>query len=109
MVRTFAAISLALLGILVAVAPTHATGTSGTPPWRANATPKPTATPTPIPMPSPERMLFLIRRQFRSHRPPPPYVTYTLVRKQTLDDGFPDLVNSYTYHIWCRSTDRAAL
>ena len=64
---------------------------------------------TPVPLPSPERLLYLIRRQFRSHRPPPPYVTYTLVRKQTLDDGYPDLVNSYTYHIWCRTYDRAAL
>jgi hypothetical protein len=53
--------------------------------------------------------LFLIRRQFRSHRPPPPYLTYTLVRKQTLDDGYPDLVDSYTYHIWVRNYDRAAL
>ncbi len=64
---------------------------------------------TPIPLPSPDRLLYEIRRQFRSHRPPPPYVTYTLVRKQTLDDGYPDLVNSYTYHIWCRTIDRAAL
>lgn len=64
---------------------------------------------TPVPLPSPDRLLYLIRRQFRSHRPPPPYVTYTLVRKQTLDDGFADLVNSYTYHIWCRTLDRAAL
>jgi hypothetical protein len=63
----------------------------------------------PTPLPSPDRLLFLIRRQFRSHRPPPAYVTYTLVRKQTLDDGYPDLVNSYTYHIWCRTYDRAAL
>ena len=54
-------------------------------------------------------LLYLIRRQFRSHRPPPPYVTYTLIRKQTLDDGYPDLLNSYTYHIWCRTSDRAAL
>jgi hypothetical protein len=60
-------------------------------------------------LPSPVRLLFLIRRQFRSHRPPPPYVTYTLIRKQTLDDGYPDLLNSYTYHIWCRTSDRAAL
>jgi hypothetical protein len=36
-------------------------------------------------------------------------VTYTLIRKQTLDDGYPDLLNSYTYHIWCRTYDRAAL
>jgi hypothetical protein len=64
---------------------------------------------SPTPLPSPDRLLFLIRRQFRSHRPPPPYTTYTLVRKQTLDDGYPDLVNSYTYHIWCRTFDRAAL
>ena len=68
---------------------------------------RPTA--TPIPLPSPDRLLYQIRRQFRSHRPPPPYVTYTLVRKQTLDDGYPDLLNSYTYHIWCRTYDRAAL
>lgn len=36
-------------------------------------------------------------------------MTYTLIRKQTLDDGYPDLLNSYTYHIWCRTYDRAAL
>ena len=66
-------------------------------------------TATPIALPSPDRLLYEIRRQFRSHRPPPAYITYTLVRKQTLDDGYPDLVNSYTYHIWCRTTDRAAL
>lgn len=77
-----------------------------TPPSHA-AAPGPTA--TPIALPSPERLLYLIRRQFRTHRPPPPYQTYTLVRKQTLDDGYPDLVNSYTYHIWVRSIDRAAL
>ncbi|HEY4433976.1 MAG TPA: hypothetical protein VGM99_06200, partial [Candidatus Cybelea sp.] len=56
-----------------------------------------------------DRLLYQIRRQFRSHRPPPVYITYTLIRKQTLDDGYPDLLNSYTYHIWCRTTDRAAL
>ena len=67
----------------------------------------PAATATPIPLPSPDRLLYLIRRQFRSHRPPPPYVTYTLIRKQTLDDGYPDLLNSYTYHIWCRTTPTA--
>jgi hypothetical protein len=89
-------VALVLLGILIAAAPTH--GASA---------PAPAA--TPIALPSPDRLLYLIRRQFRSHRPPPPYVTYTLIRKQTLDDGYPDLVNSYTYHIWCRTTDRAAL
>jgi hypothetical protein len=80
-----------------------------TPPWGHLATSKPTPAATPIPLPSPDRLLYLIRRQFRSHRPPPPYLTYTLIRKQTLDDGYPDLLNSYTYHIWCRTIDRAAL
>lgn len=88
--------ALVLLGIFVAAAPSHATI-------------RPAATATPIPLPSPDRLLYEIRRQFRSHRPPPPFVTYTLVRKQTLDDGYPDLLNSYTYHIWCRTYDRAAL
>ena len=98
---------LALVGMLVAAMPSRAGGTL--PPWHVAATPKPTASPTPIPLPSPDRLLYMIRRQFRSHRPPPPFVTYTLVRKQTLDDGYPDLVNSYTYHVWCRTSDRAAL
>jgi hypothetical protein len=99
--------AIALLAALISSAPSHAGGTQ--PPWDAKPATKPTAASTPIPLPSPERLLFLIRRQFRSHRPPPPYITYTLVRKQTLDDGYPDLVNSYTYHIWCRTLDRAAL
>jgi hypothetical protein len=69
-------------------------------------------TATPIPLPSPEKLLYLIRRKFRSHRPPPPYVTYTLIRAQLNDYGDPpgpDLVNSYTYHIWCRTLDDACL
>lgn len=93
-VKSFLAGLIVAAGIVALSAPTH-------------AAPQPAA--TPVPLPSPDRLLFLIRRQFRSHRPPPPYVTYTLVRKQTLDDGYPDLVNSYTYHIWCRTYDRAAL
>jgi len=88
--------ALVLLGLSLAIAPSH-------------AAPRPSTTATPVPLPSPDRLLYAIRRQFRSHRPPPPYVTYTLVRKQTLDDGYPDLLNSYTYHIWCRTSDRAAL
>jgi hypothetical protein len=96
-VKTTLVAAIALLGLAIAVQPSHA----------ATRTPSPIA--TPIPLPSPERLLYLIRRQFRSHRPPPPYVTYTLIRKQTLDDGYPDLLNSYTYHIWCRTTDRGAL
>jgi hypothetical protein len=95
-----------VLAVFVATEPSHA---GNTPPWRTPAPKHPVATATPIPLPSPDRLLYLIRRQFRSHRPPPPYITYTLVRKQTLDDGYPDLLNSYTYHIWVRDSDRAAL
>jgi hypothetical protein len=91
--------ALALLGISIAIVPSY----------RVSAAGSSAAASTPIPLPSPERLLYQIRRQFRSHRPPPPYLTYTLIRKQTLDDGYPDLVNSYTYHIWCRTVDRAAL
>lgn len=71
----------------------------------ALATPVAQTTPTP----SPQRVLALIRNQFRSHRPPPPFVAYTLVRTQRTDRGFPDYVGSYVYHIWLRSSDRAAL
>jgi hypothetical protein len=67
--------------------------------------PAPEATATP----SPQRVLAIIRSVFRSHRPPPPFITYTLIRAQKDDHGFPDFVNSYTYHIWSRSLDRAAL
>jgi hypothetical protein len=88
--------ALVLLTVCIATAPSHAVSHS-----------VPTA--SPIPLPSPELLLYQIRRQFRSHRPPPPYITYTLIRKQTLDDGYPDLLNSYTYHIWCRTYDRGAL
>jgi hypothetical protein len=95
-VKTTLGAALVLLGILIAAQPSH-------------AAPRPGPAATPIALPSPDKLLYQIRRQFRSHRPPPPYITYTLIRKQTLDDGYPDLVNSYTYHIWCRSTDRAAL
>lgn len=65
-------------------------------------------TPPPA-LPSPERVLGLVRAQFRSHRPPPRFVTYTLIRTQKTDTGFPDYVGSYTYHYWVRSSDRAAL
>jgi hypothetical protein len=77
-------------------------------PGLLGAAPTP-APPTAVaPLPSPQRVLGLIRAKFRSHRPPPAYVTYTLVRTQ-LTDGYPDYVNSYTYHIWVRNLDRASL
>ena len=66
-------------------------------------------TPAAVPTPTPQRVLGLIRAQFRSHRPPPPFVTYTLVRSQKATNGFPDFPNSYTVHVWVRNLDRAAL
>lgn len=68
-----------------------------------------TAPPTPSASPSPQRLLGLIRAQYRSHRPPPPYVTYTFIRKQNATNGYPDYANSYTKHVWVRNSDRAAL
>jgi hypothetical protein len=69
----------------------------------------PTAAPAAGPTPTPQRLLGLIRLQFRSHRPPPAYETYTLVRKQMATNGYPDPVGSYTRHYWVRNLDRAAL
>jgi hypothetical protein len=69
----------------------------------------PSAAPTAAPSPSPQRVLGLIRAQFRSHRPPPPYETYTLVRAQNASNGYPDPVNSYTVHVWVRNVDGAAM
>jgi hypothetical protein len=66
--------------------------------------PKPAA-----PLPNGEKLLADIRKVFRSHRPPPPYITYTLVRTNQTEQGYPDYANTYTEHIWCRSSDRAAL
>ncbi|HTX57070.1 MAG TPA: hypothetical protein VMD47_08185 [Candidatus Acidoferrales bacterium] len=63
----------------------------------------------PAPLPSPDDLLAKIRDVFRSHRPPPPYETYTIIRKQQTSYGYPDYVNSYTDHVWYRSSDHAAL
>jgi hypothetical protein len=70
------------------------------------------AAPVPIggePSPTPQRVLGLIRAQFRSHRPPPPFETYTVIRSQKATNGYPDLAESYTKHVWVRNFDRAAL
>jgi hypothetical protein len=66
-------------------------------------------TPEPVPTLSPRQLLGEIRRVFRSHRPPPEFETYTLVRKQNATNGYPDPVGSYTVHVWMRNSDRAAL
>ncbi|MBC5814920.1 MAG: hypothetical protein GIW97_00120 [Candidatus Eremiobacteraeota bacterium] len=54
------------------------------------------------------QVLAQIRHVFRSHEVPP-YVSYTIQRDQMTDDGLPDLLWSYTYRVWFRSADRAAL
>lgn len=100
---TLAAASLASIPFIASAAnPPHAAKHNGI---RRRAI----ATPAPSPMPSAERVLGLVRRAFRSHRPPPPYETYTLERRQLAENGYPDYVESYTYHIWCRTVDRACL
>lgn len=78
------------------------------------ATPRPHraaahATPAPVVLLPNEKLLAKIREVFRSHRPPPPYVSYTITRAQNTEQGYPDYVESYTYHVWCRTSDRAAL
>jgi hypothetical protein len=98
----FGIVALALLAVL-AVAPPPSTHTK-----HAIVHPA-VAAAVPIPLPSPEDVLRQIRKVFRSHRPPPPYETYTLVRKQMTTQGYPDYPNTYTVHIWCRTSDRAAL
>lgn len=56
-----------------------------------------------------DEIFFKIRDVFRSHRPPPRYEQYTLVRQDDDAEGFPDYANSYTFHVWERTTDKAAL
>lgn len=58
---------------------------------------------------TPKRLLGLIRATFRSHRPPPPFVSYRLEREQNTEQGFHDFEGSYKEDIWCRSLDRASL
>jgi len=83
---------------------------------QAAATPAPQFTLPPYQTLEPVRVLGLVRRVFRSHRPPPPYETYTLVRTQFTDYGpepgakpYPDTNGSYTMHYRVRNLDRAAL
>ncbi|MDQ2992353.1 MAG: hypothetical protein M3R30_05980, partial [Candidatus Eremiobacteraeota bacterium] len=74
------------------------------------ASPRVDSAPTvPAALPSPEAILQKIRTVFRSHRPPPPFVSYTIIRKNNSVTGYPDYASSYTEHVWVRSSDRAAL
>jgi hypothetical protein len=91
---------LVILGIALALA----SEPQGSP--RAQAA---TVASAPTPTESPEDLLADIRRRFRSHRPPPPFEVYTIVRKQKTNYGYPDYNGSYTDHDWYRSVDHAAL
>ena len=67
------------------------------------------ATPEPVATLSPQGWLRTIRAQFRSHRPPPPYVVYRMERFQKDTNGFTDFSGSYKKKVWYRSSDHAAL
>ncbi|GAC1501803.1 MAG: hypothetical protein NVS1B2_27050 [Vulcanimicrobiaceae bacterium] len=73
------------------------------------SSPVSSSAPSPMESPSPAQLLGMIRARFRSHRPPPPYVAYTLERKQLTEQGFPDYAESYVTKYWVRSVDRAGL
>ena len=93
--------------VYVAVAAVVALGLAA--PAAVKAVPTPTPAASAEPTPTPQRVLGLIRAQFRSHRPPPAFETYTITRAQKATNGYPDPVNSYTFHVWVRNLDRAAL
>ncbi len=69
----------------------------------------PAAVASPTPLPSPYVLLAMIRNRFRSHRPPPPFEQYVISRKQFTNYGYPDYNDTYTDHVWYRSSDHAAL
>ncbi len=58
---------------------------------------------------TPDQVYYKIRDVFRSHRPPPTYETYTMHRADNDAEGYPDYADTYTFHIWMRTTDKAAL
>jgi hypothetical protein len=57
--------------------------------------------------PTGDQIFARVKSVFRSY-PRTPYVAYTLVRRDW-HNGEPDLENSYTLKIWCRTADRSAL
>lgn len=69
----------------------------------AFAQPDPAVTPAP----NAEQILGRARAAFRAHARPA-FVDYVIERHDRID-GLTDLENSYTLHIWCRASDRAAL
>jgi len=64
-------------------------------------------TPTPAAPVNAQIILGRVRAGFHA-QPRPPYVVYTLIRRDKLN-GAPDFYNSYNLRIWCRTSDRGAL
>jgi hypothetical protein len=63
--------------------------------------------PAPSPPLTGDQIFTRVKAVFRSY-PRPPYVAYTLVRRDW-HNGAPDFENSYTLKLWCRTADRSAL
>jgi hypothetical protein len=63
----------------------------------------------PAELASAQQAFDLIRERYRSHRPPPPFVSYTLIRTNFTLTGAVEANNSYTKHVWVRTSDGAAL
>jgi hypothetical protein len=63
----------------------------------------------PVASPSPQAALVRIVETFRSHRPLPPFETYRITRYQQTARGEVDRTNSYTRHVFLRTSDSAAL
>lgn len=55
-----------------------------------------------------QEVFHAIYAAFAAHQRPA-YVSYTLRRSQETPDGLPDLEWSYTYRVWYRTSDNAAL
>jgi hypothetical protein len=63
--------------------------------------------PGPIRTPNPYAILSKGRDVFHAHARPT-FIVYTLERREWID-AFPDIDNSYTWRIWCRTKDDAAM
>lgn len=73
------------------------------------AKPVPTIGNGPMTQKQMDAVLERIREVFRSHRPLPPYETYTIDRFQTTAQGYTDYSETYKYHVWVRTSDNAAM
>ncbi len=103
-----ASAALALCAASVSAAPASRDVPVGWPtPTRAK--PAPTIGNGPMTQKQMDAVLQRIRDVFRSHRPVPPYETYTISRYQTTSQGFTDYANTYQKNVWVRTSDDAAL